>query len=195
MRQNQDICPGISGQYQRLNASLAHEIARCWLAKRSHTPLLPHLEAYRVLASTLLPGRQHSFRFGRANYFIDVAHTPESIHDSVSWFCGRERKRPGTLIFYCSKPRNPSELFSIFLKVPLNCLYFPVYYDELDPSRFRELLAIKNAHMMTDRSQLVRFLQTSADQEQDVFVCGSFYVAGDVLKYLHEEKPTVFLQE
>lgn len=90
---------GLSGKVQWKNASLALQLCRAFLNRESNPETassrnLPiRAEPFQIqlphalgLANAIWPGRSQVFHTVNATYFIDGAHTPESIAACVDWF-------------------------------------------------------------------------------------------------------------
>ena len=95
---------GLSGKVQWKNASLALQLSRAFLnpkiphpkVERSEkklcyltVPALPfqiHSPDALGLAKTFWPGRSQVLHRPKATFYIDGAHTPESIEACVEWF-------------------------------------------------------------------------------------------------------------
>lgn len=90
---------GLSGKVQWKNASLALQLCRAFLNPECNPGItssdkLPlQAEPYQIqlphalgLANAIWPGRSQIFRTANATYYIDGAHTPESIAACLGWF-------------------------------------------------------------------------------------------------------------
>lgn len=90
---------GLSGHVQRKNASLALQLAHAFLnPKHQHVsqvertlpisalPFQIHLPDALGLARTIWPGRSQTLRLKDMTFYVDGAHTPESIGACVEWF-------------------------------------------------------------------------------------------------------------
>ncbi|XP_078178957.1 DHFS-FPGS homolog C isoform X3 [Carex rostrata] len=95
---------GLDGDHQLINAGLAVALCKCWLERTGHSSLASNVamdkdlpEAFRRgLASATLSGRAQIVKdidsensSGRGNlvFYLDGAHTPESLNVSARWFC------------------------------------------------------------------------------------------------------------
>ncbi|KAI1900650.1 hypothetical protein AGOR_G00052100 [Albula goreensis] len=99
--------PGLVGQHQQSNASLALQLCRSWLQRHhlaekhlseaehtvfSQAPAFqPSPLMVKGLEETEWPGRTQSLRHGLVTYFLDGAHTTHSVLACVRWF--REQHR------------------------------------------------------------------------------------------------------
>lgn len=93
---------GLSGQVQWKNASLALQLSRAFLNanirnienidlidRNLPVPALPFkisLPEALGLARAFWPGRSQILRLLDATFYVDGAHTPESIEACVEWF-------------------------------------------------------------------------------------------------------------
>lgn len=91
---------GLSGHVQWKNASLALQLAHAFLnaenfprtadtASKLPVAALPfeiHLPDALGLARTIWPGRSQILHFKGVTFYIDGAHTPESIEACMEWF-------------------------------------------------------------------------------------------------------------
>lgn len=90
---------GLSGKVQWKNASLALQLCRAFLNSESNPEIAPieylplRAEAFQIqlphalgLANAIWPGRSQILDTTSATYYIDGAHTPESISACVDWF-------------------------------------------------------------------------------------------------------------
>lgn len=96
---------GVGGKVQQLNASLAVHLAACWLDKNCNMRILESLndEKYQLPAS-FVDGLEHCEWPGRFQissdpshdsivYFMDGAHTKESIQLAAEWFVQESEAR------------------------------------------------------------------------------------------------------
>lgn len=133
---------GIGGKVQLENASLAVQMAHYWIKKYDSakfakvdcglvpeeayaesyiTPVrsfyLPE-ETINGLVSCRWPGRCQRLRVDNITYFLDGAHTLESMDECSQWFQGEMSKDNGTskplkvLVFHCMGDRNATALLS-----------------------------------------------------------------------------------
>eukprot|EP00899_Mesostigma_viride_P012976 jgi/Mesvir1/2167/Mv16679-RA.1 len=131
---------GLSGAHQTINASLAVQLARTWLRRRVEKageqadPLdkrrLQELDSWRLpqefvdgLASAFWPGRaqvvtDESVEGGRLRFYLDGAHTAESLEVCAQWFCDQAMTNAyKVLIFNCMAEREPQRLLAPFARV------------------------------------------------------------------------------
>uniref|UniRef100_A0A8C5URC6 Folylpolyglutamate synthase n=1 Tax=Microcebus murinus TaxID=30608 RepID=A0A8C5URC6_MICMU len=97
---------GLEGEHQRSNAALALQLARCWLQQQDHQgagelkasrpsllwqlPLAPTFQPTSHmqlgLRNTEWPGRTQVLRRGPLTWYLDGAHTSNSVQACVRWF-------------------------------------------------------------------------------------------------------------
>ena len=97
---------GLSGKVQLMNASLALQLSHAFLKIPNDelTTDSPSVASpFRILLADALglavakwPGRSHILHRQATTYYIDGAHTPESIEACIEWFqqalCQSEQK-------------------------------------------------------------------------------------------------------
>ena len=116
---------GIHGTHQRINAAVSVNIADTWLRIVRKISLQDHQSiTVKALENTQWPGRSQILRdINRSDleWFLDGAHTTESIQVCCEWF-GDELKqryiREYALVFNCTRGRDQAEL----LRVLSTCL-------------------------------------------------------------------------
>lgn len=82
-----------------------------------------------ALANCKWPGRTQILRTSVADFFLDGAHTVESIANCVSWFQRVSRRNSNKfLIFNVSGDRNSSELLSLLRSLNFDRVYFAPNY-------------------------------------------------------------------
>ena len=100
-----DIKLGLAGNFQKLNASLALQLSKYWLNQygfSKHTEINKPFaldSLYREgLSSCHWTGRAQVVKFNSATFYLDGAHTAESIQFAADWFkqeSEKEKKSPG----------------------------------------------------------------------------------------------------
>lgn len=131
-----EISLGLAGEHQLENAALAVRLAAIWESRYGHCiprsngalarseNILKHRmipkEYAKGLSLVKWPGRGDVFSDPEINnltYFVDGAHTPESVASCASWFAltssTRERDTSTTeriLVFNCMEERDPASL-------------------------------------------------------------------------------------
>lgn len=88
---------GLAGEYQKMNAALAHRACKTWLlenCKKQGTTFneSQYQEAViKGLQNVQWPGRSqvyHSDKFPNLVWYLDGAHTEESVRVCVDWING-----------------------------------------------------------------------------------------------------------
>ncbi|KJH51814.1 protein FolC [Dictyocaulus viviparus] len=130
-----NVSPGIAGEHQKCNISLALQLARTWLKRMGYEPFIfPDAteniwqvgEAYNVPMSMIeaieschWPGRCQIVVTQRVRYCLDGAHTPKSIEMCSNWYgdvLENDSTRKRVLMFQCTADRNPSTLLPYLTK-------------------------------------------------------------------------------
>ncbi|RWS31570.1 folylpolyglutamate synthase-like protein [Leptotrombidium deliense] len=125
------IIVGIQGEIQRLNASLALQLYNAWITNKWHSKCgqnFSHSEtasAFKVSQQQLKgikdckwQGRCQYMPQGRIHYFLDGAHTIDSIQHCVRWFTVHSQKLSvgkkvlKVLLFNCTGQRNVNTLLT-----------------------------------------------------------------------------------
>lgn len=109
---------GLAGDFQQANASLAVRLAATHLSKCGY-PVdaaagLPH-KFLTGLANASWPGRCQTISQGNTTYFLDGAHTHESLEVAGKWFAGETRfGKPGTrrVLLFNQQARDANALVS-----------------------------------------------------------------------------------
>ncbi|KAK6017100.1 hypothetical protein OSTOST_17413, partial [Ostertagia ostertagi] len=123
------VSAGIDGEHQKLNISLALQLARTWLKRMGHeVDVFPeaHENEWRIgepfnvpqlvveaLESCQWPGRSQVIDTDRIRFYLDGAHTPKSMEMCSLWFGKVVKKTPKmkrVLVFQCTADRKPSTL-------------------------------------------------------------------------------------
>ncbi|XP_041370264.1 folylpolyglutamate synthase, mitochondrial-like [Gigantopelta aegis] len=148
----QQLQLGIDGSMQYVNAGLALQLCRVFVDRTNKVHQyafdvssvpgvkdIPTLPVYRVnpdivegLANCSWPGRNQTIRHHGLTYYLDGAHTKESMQQCVEWFCDKSKKEAATikgrvckvLIFNATGDRNISCLLSILKTVRFNGVVF-----------------------------------------------------------------------
>jgi len=122
---------GIPGEVQKVNASLALQLSNAWLqvANNNYDAAAAHLQEagascapfqlskshIKGLVTCTWPGRYQQYRKGNVIYFMDGAHTAESIRTCVDWFESTSKSSNGLepyriLLFNCTGQRSAADL-------------------------------------------------------------------------------------
>eukprot|EP01105_Mastigella_eilhardi_P012546 TRINITY_DN2864_c0_g1_i2.p1 TRINITY_DN2864_c0_g1~~TRINITY_DN2864_c0_g1_i2.p1 ORF type:complete len:493 (-),score=120.57 TRINITY_DN2864_c0_g1_i2:1157-2479(-) len=138
---NSKLVLGLSGHFQKVNASLAVAVANYWLQRHrgpsaalcspSGTLTASTLEA---LSSTDWPGRAQIIKLPqheKTTFFVDGAHTLESITACADWFRDEYRRRGKNcrrvLLFNCSPGRDPLRLLRPLARLSFDEVVFTSY--------------------------------------------------------------------
>lgn len=177
------LVTGTTGKYQVLNASLALAISRYWQEKRQKS--LDFKQSVLSLRSTQVVGRQHIVNIGRNMICLDVAHTPESLDDTLNWFTSMKilSPKPSVLVFFCSSPRKPEYLMKPFIESGIfHTIYWPILQNTHHESLDNLLIICKerNVNVVSISSKdFTALLLNEHNSGVDILVCGSFYVVGE----------------
>ncbi|OLL22882.1 Folylpolyglutamate synthase [Neolecta irregularis DAH-3] len=115
----QDMKLGLSGHVQPQNASLAIALVKEHFKTlgflNDHLPFHKQAEVIAGVASASCPGRCEIIRRGAETWYLDGAHTHESIEVAASWFCtASSGSQSKTRILLFNQPvRNASTLLEI----------------------------------------------------------------------------------
>ncbi|KAI8922827.1 Mur ligase [Entophlyctis helioformis] len=136
-----DIKLGLPGAHQRSNAAVARALCQEWIAARQAAGASVHATPDTIqagLQDARWPGRcQHvrTPKFANIDWYIDGAHTPESLTVCAEWFrdvvtssTTASATEPVYLVFNCTHGREGSRLFppliEMFKNVPLAGVVF-----------------------------------------------------------------------
>lgn len=127
---------GLSGAFQKINASLAIAASASHLRSLGHTELVPSPienpsfplpdEFRRGLERVHFPGRCDVRREGGITWHIDGAHTPESVNAATRWFAERlasQRGRGKSVLIFNQQKRDAEALVRTLFGVlkPSSC--------------------------------------------------------------------------
>ncbi|KAL2913214.1 Folylpolyglutamate synthetase [Polyrhizophydium stewartii] len=128
---------GLSGAHQRTNAALARRICQEWIASREADGVVFQKDATMIergLELASWPGRCQrttTAEFPDIEWFMDGAHTPESLQVCADWFrdtmaaeaSAGEQPPPTYLVFNCTHGRDGQRLLpplvDVFATLPL----------------------------------------------------------------------------
>ncbi|KAL5036377.1 hypothetical protein BDV3_005070 [Batrachochytrium dendrobatidis] len=124
----ENIKLGLHGSHQRTNGALAREICKQWISSREASGLVFKNDPDYIthgLESASWPGRCQriqSAEFKDIEWFVDGAHTPESLQVCADWFKtivleSTDAHLPTYLVFNCTHGRDPSLLLLPLVKV------------------------------------------------------------------------------
>ncbi|CAF1432683.1 unnamed protein product [Rotaria sordida] len=124
----------LAGDVQEINASLAIELVFHWLHAREglsydelkNAPL--NNKILQGLATCRWSGRNEIVDTPNATYYLDGAHTIESVEQCKNWFINSLSKRTTSqrliLLFYCSNDRQPDILLQPLMKCKFDSIAF-----------------------------------------------------------------------
>ncbi|CAF4534495.1 unnamed protein product [Rotaria sp. Silwood1] len=124
----------LAGDVQEINASLAIELVFHWLHAREGqsydklraAPL--NEKILQGLATCRWSGRNEIVDTSNATYYVDGAHTIESIEQCKNWFTNSLSKQNKSerliLLFYCSNDRQPDVLLQPLMKCKFDSVAF-----------------------------------------------------------------------
>ncbi|XP_078486930.1 folylpolyglutamate synthase, mitochondrial-like [Ciona intestinalis] len=149
-----DLTLGLSGDHQKLNASLATQLANCWLQRTSMTPIMtsPNLlfplnETFQQgLQSCVWNGRGQVIKFRSVSFYLDGAHTVRSLTCATKWFMeesSREEFRSKTscekiLAFNVTSNRDAKQFLEILFPCGFTRSLFVPNIASHAPSRFND---------------------------------------------------------
>ncbi|WFD34037.1 tetrahydrofolate synthase [Malassezia cuniculi] len=123
-----DVPLGLPGAHQRSNAALALAMVRAFVSSDTGKTLYPGAAealtseggelppaALSGLANAFWPGRCQTVPTAGPTYYLDGAHTVESIQCAVRWFVEQARDARRGLIFNCTNGRSAELLLGTFL--------------------------------------------------------------------------------
>lgn len=205
---------GIAGDFQRQNAALAINLTNEHLQKLGITPDSEKLT--KGLKETFWPGRCQIIKKEKITYYIDGAHTKESIDASSGWFkqVVAGSSKPKILLFN-QQTRDASALVTR-LHDSVRPIHFDhvlfttnvtwssgAYSDDLvsmntskeavDKLEVQKELAdswaqldsSSQSHLFHDIESAVKLInELSAEEDVEVFVCGSLHLVGGFLVVL-----------
>ncbi|UJR30505.1 hypothetical protein I4U23_018036 [Adineta vaga] len=125
---------GLNGEVQETNAALAIQLAFHWLNARgdqSYEKLMAaplSTQVLQGLATCRWSGRNEIVETNSATYYLDGAHTIESIDQCKTWFMNctlkQETSTRNILLFYCSNDRKPEILLQPLMTCKFDCIAF-----------------------------------------------------------------------
>ncbi|CAJ0593936.1 unnamed protein product [Cylicocyclus nassatus] len=123
------VSAGIAGDHQKVNVSLALQLARAWLKQtQREAEVFPDSSednwemgsSYFVpksmaeaIESCHWPGRSQIVLKDRIKYYLDGAHTPKSMEVCSKWFgdaVNKSSQKKRVMVFQCTADRKPSSL-------------------------------------------------------------------------------------
>lgn len=194
----------LSGEHQKANAALALRICRAWIARYSTEPNFLKLNLHLVriaLQNTNWPGRQQKFTKGQNSWYLDGAHTIESIQFAVDWFVRKSSAHAKKiLLFHCSHDRSYQQLLAALLQISSSCFqeaFFARPYSPTDLVKESEDLYLSLHQSMKEFFKVSTGISARActvkdavtileaiDSPTEILVTGSLYIVGDVMRIL-----------
>ncbi len=196
---------GLGAEIEFLPKSDNYEQEDAAVAMAAVKKVLPEINERLMMsavAKTKLPGRFEIIRgtdlperFRRIPYLLlDVAHTPNSI-GRVTERMQREDLR-GKLLFGCVKDKRVTEMAHFLASSELFTEIYltrPGDFKQSDLAMMREVFAEQfmgsNVRVESDENfirMIERALNRAAEEETPLIVLGSFYLVGEVKKFLAE---------
>ncbi|CAM9579198.1 unnamed protein product [Lampetra fluviatilis] len=128
---------GLAGEHQRLNATLALQLSRAWLRRfpgpgLGAPPAPPTTLDGRRLKETEWPGRSQIMRRGPVTFYLDGAHTVQSVEACVKWFQKSVLEEEGTtrdrvvrvLLFNMTGDRDSATILGLLQACQFDCAVF-----------------------------------------------------------------------
>lgn len=201
---------GIPGVFQKGNAALAVALTREHL-NRLNIPM-EESKTREGLSKAFWPGRCQTIKDGKITWFIDGAHTKESVDVSSQWFKSVTDPARKKVLLFNQQTRDANELVKILHKgcalkfddvifttnvtwssgnysvdlVSMNTSKEAV--DKLEVQKelataWAELQPESNRHVVHDIETSVKIVK-DLGEDVDVFVCGSLHLVGGFLVVL-----------
>ena len=151
---------GLAGSHQYGNATLA--VALCQSVTTKKTIDVDSPITLNALASAKWPGRCQTFEWSNSNkdarFYLDGAHTPQSMDATVEWLRSKSISEEALpiLVFNCSHERNPVELLELFLRTKSTSRFSRVYFAKSDSSRPSPVTKASAESLLEERGIPVR---------------------------------------
>ena len=160
-------------------------------------PVLRSLNLYKkgitekALEQTVLPGRLEKKDFCKRKFYLDGAHTVQSITLLLESWAQMHPLKKGLCIFGCIEGKNDCEMqkliYSVFDKIIVSK---PGTFKKSNPSllyqNFKKIQlesVDENKHsifLSEDSQKATEKAVEISDEDEDILVCGSFYLAGEI---------------
>ncbi|CAD6241180.1 GSCOCG00009202001-RA-CDS [Cotesia congregata] len=202
---------GISSDVQQANAALAIELARTWMDNRRGT--IGYFEVGTVeqaLKSCRWPGRTQILKTKSVDFYLDGAHTPESIKCCAEWFLKfREPMEPSVLIFNSTGNRDSWNHLEILRNIGFSlAIFVPNFAGFASNEQENRLLPVNEqtkrckihydlwvaqnnssacAESVPARNNYSACAETFPEQRAQVLVTGSLHLVGAALAILDPE--------
>ncbi len=164
-----------------LNASLAidvfRELRKCDL---SFGTILSKVKWY---------GRQQQIDLESDSWFLDGAHTLESISTAVYWYTRLSMRRGKVLAFHCSADRDYKALLSPLLAIQWSKAYFvvPKSSDSSALNGHQEMAIWFQTVTKYESTAACSMSNLTIPINSDILVTGSLHLVGDALDYLDQD--------
>jgi dihydrofolate synthase/folylpolyglutamate synthase len=186
---------GVPGTVYSKNAALA------LLAAKKAFPDLSVEQARSGLAAFRLPARFEAIDAGTGQPFIaDGAHTPQSVARCAETF-SELYGSGGILLFGCAKGKDPEGMAESLLSYfSIVIITSPGTFRESDPQEVYGAFCRKASAcpagsrpsvnlVMDTKNALEKAVQTARGKKLPVLACGSFYLAGEIMKINRAGRP------
>jgi folylpolyglutamate synthase/dihydropteroate synthase len=166
------------------NAALALAAFQQWHTLHGEPMVLNRSTAESILTTTKIPGRKQIVRDNLGvTWFLDGAHTVESLQTVADWLIKVCNPKESTLLFFCGPDRDWDRLYSTITHLNFQKVLF------LYPEAYRHLYeSSQRSFREIPVTSLVEWLENSGIETKSVVVTGSFYIVGDVLRYLQTQQ-------
>ncbi|CCH42947.1 Folylpolyglutamate synthase [Wickerhamomyces ciferrii] len=206
---------GIPGTFQRQNAALAVALSTEHLKKLNIE--VDDSKTSKGLETTFWPGRCQIIKEDKINWYIDGAHTKESVDASSGWFKSVTDPKRKRVLLFNQQTRDANALVTrlfdgvsplkfdevIFTtnvtwssgKYSADLVSMNTSKDAVDKLEVQKELADEwakldpksNRNVFHDIESSIKYIRSLEDQNLDVFVCGSLHLVGGFLVVLEGE--------
>ena len=201
---------GIPGDFQRGNAALAVALTGEHLKKLNIS--VDEDKTRKGLKEAFWPGRCQTIKDGKITWFIDGAHTKESIEASTKWFNTVASPNKKRVLLFNQQTRDAAHLVEVLFnscKLPFDEVIFTTNVTWSSGSYSADLVSMNTSKEAVDKLEVQRLLADKwssldasskrhvvADIESsvgivrdlgvdvEVFVCGSLHLVGGFLVVL-----------
>ncbi|CAB3402439.1 unnamed protein product [Caenorhabditis bovis] len=205
---------GIAGDHQKLNVSLALQLARIWtclncaLLNYVIFPMMPWKagEPFRIpvewanaIRECKWPGRSQIVKCGRITYLLDGAHTPKSMEACAQWASKEMKQLPSNtdkiLLFQCTADRCPTSLLPYVKPLGFSKLYSCPTRLHVEPSKSSDItnLNMSDVEQLNKSNQCVSAWQEHEPNRNDSCVFDCISRAVNCIKREGENKDLVVL--
>ncbi|RWS15124.1 folylpolyglutamate synthase-like protein [Dinothrombium tinctorium] len=216
---NTPLVLSVDGKVQHLNASLALQLCNVWIQKDlcimngiAHSSNTLHAKAFEVnnrqlkgLRECKWPGRCQMLIKDRIYYFLDGAHTKESIRHCIDWFMHSsqkfsiDKKVCRVLIFNCTGQRDVHSLLEPLLDGNFDLALFTTNNVNIQESKSCEM-----TNFNVDQSKIMINVDNNSDswrilmlerKKSHSCIVKKFACISEVINWLNdksEEKPASF---